>query len=1150
MADFRLTENQQAAVDHRGGALLISAGAGSGKTRVLVERLMDLLLKGTPDRDELPDVDRFLVITFTKAAAAELRGRILEAIRDRLRTEPGNRRLRRQILLLRQARIGTIHSFCSSLIRENAHLLGVRPDFRQLEGAEETVLRQEILQEVLAGRYENMTSSFRALADALDGGTDDRVLTEAVLETYRAVQSHPDPEEWLRRQLEAPLFTGDAGDTIWGRELLDRARRRAAFWKEYMETTLEELEDAPEVEARYGPSVRETVSDLEDLSRALDLGWDAAAAFGEVSFPKLNAYRGKDPAAARARDRRARCKKALETLLQPFAEESAVLEEDMAAVRPITDELLSLVLDFSEAFTAEKRRRGLLDFNDLEHLALQLLTEKDGAGRRSPSALGREIGGRFDEILVDEYQDCNRVQDEIFFALSREGRNVTMVGDVKQSIYRFRLADPGMFLEKYRSYADKPSPSRGRRILLSENFRSDAGILRPVNGFFSAVMSRELGELDYGEKEALLPGPDAGDTEGAFRLFVVENGEDGLRSEAEAAAGYVAWLLQSGMTVPDRDGPRPLRPEDVALLLRAGRGNTVYAEALLRHGIPSASTKSEEDLGKSPEVRWLLNLLQAVDNPRQDVPLLAALRSPVFRFTEERLAELRAACREGCFYEALAAAGEEDCREALAKLERWRQRAAVLPAEELLEEICGEESLWALAEASEPGAAARLDALIEAARGFAESGRQDLYSFLDYLREAGSAGKTALTAAGGGSGVRISTIHGSKGLEYPVVILADLMHRFNDEDKKKPVVIHPRLGLGAKRIDRKRGITYATLAHSACTAQLAEESRSEELRVLYVAMTRARQHLALFCRVGDAEEEKSKRKQAEILPLPPELLEKARCPGDWILDASLALGGEDWAWRDPPRAETAAAAEEPEKADRSVSPDLVRARLEWKYPRAADTRLPSKLTATALRAGFAAAEAAEGAGELPLRRYGERDFPALSLGKAALTPAEKGSAVHLALQYADLDACGTAEGAAAELRRLGEVRLLTAGQLAAVEPEKLRAFCAGPVMALLRRGKVHREFKFSLLAPLRELLGEGEGETLLQGVVDLWSELPEGLILLDYKTDRVTRETQNARAAEYEPQLRAYAWALERITGKRVLRRFLWFFATGESVEI
>ena len=1142
MAEFRLTEAQARAVEHSGGALLISAGAGSGKTRVLVERLLRLIAGGG-------DVDRFLIITYTRAAAAELRGRILTALRDRLRENPCDH-LRRQLLLLPQAKIGTIHSFCSAILRENAHLADIRPDFRLLEGPEERVLRKETLQDVLAGRYEDMTPGFQALVDALSSGESDRALNDVVLDTYDAVLSHPDPAAWLAGQMEATVSFGDAGETPWGRTLLDRAARTAAYWRRQLERTLEELRSEPRVEAGYGPSLRTTLEDLGELALALEKGWDAAAECESVRFPTLKGYRGigASPAAARAKARREACKAAVEKISRFFEEDSAAHREDMAAVSPVTAELMALVRDFGEAYALEKRRRGVLDFSDLEHQALKLLTEAD---RRTPSPLARELKSRFDEILVDEYQDCNRVQDRIFFAVSDGGRNVTMVGDVKQSIYRFRLADPGLFLKKYGLYREDPAPGEGKRILLPENFRSDGGILEPVNDFFSAVMSRELGELDYGPEEALRPGPDASRSGEAFRLFVTP-GEDSL-AEEEAVAGYIAWLLEGGAAVPGRE---KLLPGDIAILLRSAKGRDgAYAEALKRRGIPAVCLKSADDLELRPEVSWALSLLEIIDNPRQDIPLLTALRSPVFRFDEDRLARIRCFRRKGPFYDALKAAAEteEDCRAMLETLGRWRLRSSLVPAEELLCELCAETGLRALAEAREPGSAGNLDSLIAAARDYAGSGREDLGSFLGCLREARDPKKASVTALpGGGEGVVITTVHGAKGLEYPVVILADLMRRFNLRDTAKPLLIHPDLGAGVRRTDRSRGITYTTLPRLAIAEKIRGESLSEELRILYVAMTRAKNHLALFCRVKDPEKARSVYDLGAGLPLPPEELEKASCPGAWVLAASLALGARGpWAWRSPPAGETRTAAQEEEAPAGAVDPEEVRARLSWRYGRSADTRLPSKLTATSLRSSFAAAEAAEGASALRRRRYTPEDFPPPALDRGrGLSPAERGSAMHLAMQYADLDRCVTPEGAAEALAALEERKLLSAEQRAAADPEKLCAFCAGEALAALKKGALHREFKFSLLAPVREFLGEGEGETLLQGVVDLWSELPEGILLLDFKTDRVTPETQAARAAEYEPQLRAYALALERITGKKVLRRMLWFFETGQCVDL
>ena len=1150
MAEFTLTPAQAAAVSHRGGALLISAGAGSGKTRVLVERLMALISEGH-------DVDRFLIITYTRAAAAELRGRILDALNDRLQN-PENQHLRRQTALLLQAKIGTIHSFCSAVLRENAHLCGIRPDFRQLEGGEESILRSDVLREVLQARYDDLTAEFSALADTLGAGRDDSRLAEVVLDAYDKVQSHPDPEAWLDAQIHTPMPDCDAGQTIWGAPLLRSAKANAAFWEGRMLELVEELESEPKLAAAYGPSLRGTAVSLENFCAALDTGWDAAAAFGDIAFEKLKAVRGMadDPLALLVKSQRESCKKSMAKFTALFDGSSAELMAEAKAVKPVTDELFRLVRDFSEAYSAEKRKRGVLDFGDLEHLSLRLLTEADGV---SPSETAKAISTRFDEILVDEYQDCNAVQDRIFFAVSQNGQNVTMVGDVKQSIYRFRLADPTIFLRKYAAYKDEPASGEGRRILLSENFRSDSGVLLNANRFFRAVMSPELGDMAYGHNEALKPGPNNPAEDGAFQLFVPEYGEDErAKAEPEAVADYIAWLLSSGMTVPEKDSRRPLRPGDIAILLRATKNKDgLYAEALKKRGVPAQCLKSADPLRERPEVRWALSLLMVTDNPRQDIPLLTALRSPVWHFSEDKLARMRCADREGCLYDALTAAAETDeaCAGVLSQLRAWREQSRKQSAEEFLSGLYAETQLYALAEAREPGSGANLDQLLDYARSFAGADCRSLFGFLTRLRESEALGGDKMTAVfGGGDGVIITTIHGSKGLEYPVVILADLMKRFNRMDENAPLLIHPELGAGMKWADRARGIQYDTLMRLAIARKLRSESLSEELRVLYVAMTRPKQKLAVFLPVQEREKARKDYLLSETSPLPPELLSACDSMGKWLLAASLAFGETgDWAWRDVPKPGEAPLCEEAETPAlaENIPTEEVRTALTWVYPHAEETRFPSKVTATALRDSALAAETAENASELVRRAWTARDFEAPAfLRPKELSAAEKGTAMHLAMQYLDFTGCETPVGAAEAVRKLKERRMLTPMQCEAVQPEKISAFVNSEAGRLLRSGVLHREFKFSLLAPVSELLGTGAGETLLQGVVDLWAETPAGIILLDYKTDRVTAENQAARAESYAPQLRAYAWALEKITGKPVVRTFVWFFRTDAAVEI
>ena len=1127
---------QQAAVEHRGSALLISAGAGSGKTTVLIERLMRLVEEGT-------DIDRFLLITYTRTAAAELKDRLSQAIAARLAVDPGNRHLRRQASLLYRARINTIHAFCGELIREYAAAADVRPDFRQLDASEAEALLAQTLEELLEKHYEELTEDFAALADMLGAGRDDSALSRIVLETWHAVQSHPDPAGWMARQSALLREEKDAGATPWGRLLLQRAARQARYWQGRMEAEVEALREDEDTVTKYLPSWLETIGDLIRLQNALREGWDAAWRFGAVAFPTFGAVKGRkgDPFLEQVKQTREGCKKAVAELLKTFDAPGKELLADMARMRPVIESLYALVNELTEAYAEAKKRRGALDFNDLEHLALRLLTDPE-TGEPGPRAA--EAAGRFAEILVDEYQDVNELQERIFQAVSQGGRNVTMVGDVKQAIYRFRLADPAIFLKKYVSYADWPAPEGVEtRILLSHNFRSRPEILDTVNFVFSRLMSPELGEMAYGEAEAMLPGRT---DEGAFAEPVeycfCETPEEADRAEYEAAcvAGRIKELLQSGVTLAGE----PLRPGDIAILLRSPRRvGDRFRAALEAQGIPASVSGGSAGLFDGFENEYLLSLLRVIDDPMQDIPLLAALRGPVWGFSADELALIRAA-GPGDLYTALRLRAEQDgrCADFLAWLSEWREKAAALPADALIRELLAATGLPALAEARQSGAAERLYAVQSYAQTCEAADCRGLYGFLQRV-DGAEPPKLEQQAA---AGVSIMSVHAAKGLEFPVVLLCDLPRAVNLADSKRPLLIHRELGAGPKLTDTARGIVYPTLSRTAIAAQLNSESLSEDLRVLYVAMTRAREKLICVFSTPNVEAKLAKLRLGLTDPPAPELLEKRANFEDWLLSALLC--GPDLSRRllTPPAAvPVGEAAPAPEPADPALIERLRRS-VAWQAPMASQG-LPSKVTATALKQGFLAGEAAEEAEEIAPVADGRRDTlrrPRFITGETGLTPAEKGTAIHMAMQLIDFSRVSSAEEIAGELARMRDLRLLTPEQAAAVDPERLLRFFRSPLgrRALAAR-ELRREFKFSLLIPAAEIYGRGEGELLLQGVIDLFFEEEDGLVLVDFKSDRITQAQREARAAEYAGQLTAYGEALQRITGRPVKEKHLFFFA-------
>ena len=1205
---FPLTEEQKKIVDDRGGELLVSAAAGSGKTRVLVERLLDRVTK------EGIDIDRFLVITYTKAAAAELRGRIAQELSDRLAASPNDRHLRRQTTLVYRAQISTIHSFCAALLRESGHLLDLDPDFRLCDEGEGHVLMAQVLEEVLDSRYEDLTedSPFALLVDTLSAGRDDSRLAQIVADVFGRVQSHPDPARWLEGQKELWRLENisDLTQTPWGAALLEDARRQVRSCRDRLLRALELCREDELLQINYAPSISATLEGMEAFLR--ETTWDGACARLPILFPTVGKKRKRalaispfeeeraDQAKERVKNIRDRCKDTLKKIGE--SGDTASQLEELALSAPAVGALMDLVLDFQAAFSQEKARRGLVDFSDLEHFAVKLLTDGEG----EPTPLAQYWSGRYDEVLVDEYQDANQVQNAIFHAISHGGRKLFQVGDVKQSIYRFRLADPSIFLDKYRRFpeGDRAAEGEPRKRVLSRNFRSRSQVLEGCNDLFRSIMSTELGELDYTDDQALVPGKPFGSAPGAalggpsdpyaLELDAVDlsflgeqEGEKDDKNllEARFAARRVRELLDAPLMVEEGEELRPLRPDDVMILLRSpGPVLHHYLQALNEEGIPWTADGGE-DFFETTEVNVALAILQIVDNPRQDVPLIAALRSPVYGFSGDKLALLRADCKGNDFYSAVVRAAEEgdlECREFLDSLEQLRFDAGDRTCRQLMWHVFEKTNLLGIFGAMEGGGErqSNLLSLYALAGQLEDSGCRTLFQFLlrlERLREAGAPLGTSAGKGREGEGVSILSIHRSKGLEKPVVLVCGLTRRLNRDDLMRPVLFHPELGVGPRGLDRERMVEYPTLARRAVARRLEREMLAEELRLLYVAMTRAREKLILTFALPEGADALAR--LGDSLPISPLALEQQQSVGAWVLlhaltrpegDALRALAGlpEDMT---PGAAPTGPAWDihwvdgtalgEEHKVEglytdlprEEAADDGLAARLAWTYPHIAAASLPSKLTATQIKGRALDREAAEETAQ-PARRGQPITRPSFIAEERGLTPAQQGTALHLAMQYLPLDGDGSPEGVGLELDRLTEAGFLTRQQREAVEPERLSAFLTSPLgRAMAAAGTAcRREFKFSVLDSALNYFPEGKGEeVLLQGVIDAWFEGEDGSVtVVDFKSDRVRPGGERERAEEYRPQLNAYSLALSAVLGRPVNRQVLWFFATDRLVEL
>lgn len=1185
---IQLTKSQQAVVEDRGGRVLVSAAAGSGKTRVLVERLFRRVLG-----EEQADLDDFLIITYTRAAAAELRERIAQELGRRMAEDPGDRHLQRQLLLVYQTDIKTIDSFCTALLRENVHLLdlgeqgGLTADFRVLDEGEAELLRQRVLPRVLESFYTGMTPGQTQLADCFGFGRDDRGLEELVLELHSKVQSHAYPHRWLEEQRQSwASLPEDGGETEFGRALLARLARKARHWADLLTRAGEELRSDGALEKAYGPAFASGTAQLEALAEAAETGWDAAA--GRLpDFPRLSpARKCEDPALKeKMQTLWNRCKKESAAFCAILETTGAETGEDLRRSAPAMEALLALCVDFSAAYQQEKLRRNVTDFSDQEHYAVRLLLGEDGR----PTPLAAVMSERYLEVMVDEYQDTNQVQNCIFDALARGGRSLFTVGDVKQSIYRFRLADPTIFLEQYRRYPDAAEAEEGepRRILLSQNFRSRKEVLDAANFIFSAIMSREMGEVEYGEAERLYFGaaylPPREDCLTEFHLLLPPQ-DDGEAEkvpaallEARMAADRIASLLSEGFPVTDEDSGelRPCRAEDIVILMRSpGPRLRHYARALTERGIPCA-TQENEDFFSAMEVAVMCSLLEILDNPRQDVPLIAVLRSPLAGFSPDRLALIRGRHPEGDFYEALAAFGEEDCEEFLTRLADLRSLARDMSVHRLIWRIYNQWNVLGVFGAMSGGGRRRenLVALYEHAKSFESAGYKGLFAFVTHLRRLLESGEQPVTASGASSGgVQIMSIHKSKGLEFPIVLLTDLGKRFNRADLQTPVLVHPRLGLGPLYIDLDRRIRYPTIAREAVSGLVSRESRSEEMRVLYVGMTRAKEKLILTASMPAAGRRMKELGALSALPVPAETVDGGRSMAEWILLPLLRrweaaplrdLAGqeaedfsltEDALWqvflhKDTPGICLPAGTEAGgnSAADAPALP-VNREALDFVYPYAAACTAPTKITATQLKGREKDREIVQET----IQPYVRRDFsaPRFLSGRRPLTGAERGTATHLVMQHLPLKE-DTDVGAVVE--DLAARRFLTREQAEAVDQAAVRRFLASPLASELRKAdRVEREFRFSLLMPGEKYFPELDGgeEVLLQGVVDLFAVRDGGVTVVDFKTDYVTEDTLPEKIAHYRPQLEAYSAALERILELPVKHRILYFFCAGQAVEV
>lgn len=1169
------TEDQKDAIEAHGGNVLVSAAAGSGKTAVLVERVTRRIL----DTQNPVNADRFLIVTFTRAAAGEMRERIDAAIDKLIAENPGDSRLVSQKMLLSAAKICTIDSFCSSLVRENFNFLDLAPDFKTADEGELSILCNEACENVMEELYNSKDASFRNLVELLFAGRDDSKLSESIMTLYKSSRSFPFPDAWLDSLVYEFENNCKLSESRYGEILFSYATDLCNYSLSLTESSLCEIQGDEELEKMlYDALTTDKAQYVYILEKISLKDWDGAKQ-GAMNFKA--ARRGNtpkhlkdDPFVEGILAKRKDATENIKALSDVFCCSEADFYSDNEFFAPMIKCLVEAVKLYSKELWKLKKEKKIADFDDITHAAIDLLVKQTPDGwERTEKA--ESLSQFYEEILIDEYQDTNKAQDMLFTAISRD--NLFRVGDVKQSIYSFRQAMPQIFLELKDSYnryrrEEKLFPAK---VLLGNNFRSRKGVTDIINFVFSQLMSKESGDIEYGSEEELVPLASYSEkTDPATELHIIDTvnlpGEDFDKLQAAYIADRILSLMAEGFTVREGDGERKASFGDFTVLLRSvSKKAQIYADVFREKGIP-CFTETGSTFLTSREISLALNFLRIIDNPKQDIPLLSVMMSPVFAFTPDDVSLIRLSGKGDIYSCILSCAqnGNEKAKAFLDTVSRWRNLSVCLPASELITELYNETGLPSIFDAVDKSGMKRanLMLLFDYACTYEKSGYAGLSSFIRFVDRL-SGQKQDLTGALGevqsADVVKIMSIHKSKGLEFPVCILADCSKKFNRMDEMKNLIVNLKHGLGIVRRDLDTFEQYRTICHSAVKLSMHRDSVSEELRVLYVAMTRAKEKLIMVADKSKTEAYLYKcsidinRNRRKITPY---AVTKAGSYMTWLVTAllrhpdsgELRLAGNvsnDIVLNcDSPLKVVLTAPGLPE--EETVEPEQKTEQTECTYLDEITEKLSYRYPYEALSGVMTKRAASE-----VDRNYIDRDYFASSmpsfLAEGGLTGAQRGIATHTFIQFADYEKAK--EDLDGEIDRLTQKGILTDVQAKGINKKALCKFFESELLKrILASELVMREKKFTLEVPIGEVYPDleeySDEKMMIQGIADC-AFLENGeLVVVDYKTDALNNETDFV--VKYASQVLLYKKALRECTGYNVKSAVLYSFHLGKEIEV
>jgi len=1200
------TKEQQQVIDLRNRNILVSAAAGSGKTAVLVERIKELVL----DKKHPVDIDHLLVVTFTNAAAAQMKERVAKALKKALQENPSDVRLQQQAALVQNAQITTIDSFCLYVLRNHFHEIGLEPNFRIGDEGELKLLREDVMTGLFEQCYEEKNPGFLHLISCYGTSRSDAPVRDMIFKLYSYAQSYPWPKQWLREALSCYEIKTE--------QELEQApfiEMTVEYGKQMVKGYLEQAEHYHELcQDVDGPYMYEEAceQDVERMEELLSCSTyqDFYEELGKCKFATLGRakdYIGSPEKQEQVKTERKKLKDGIGKLKSDcFALTFQEILEQLTLVQPSAEALAEVTERFIDAFTERKQDKNLVDFSDLEHFALEILVEEETG---KPTETAKEFQNAYEEIMIDEYQDSNYVQETILRAISREvvgQNNLFMVGDVKQSIYRFRLARPELFMEKFDTYETTDAPCQ--RIDLHKNFRSRDTVLAFTNDIFYQIMKRNLGGVDYTDEAALYCGADypAGEKEDAFDseilLTTTQELEEGTKQqiskqelEAKLIADRIRKMVGKEEVVDEETGEfRKVRYGDIVILLRSlSEWADLFAEVLNANGIP-AHTVSRTGYFSTLEIRTVLNYLRILDNPRQDIPLAAVLKSPMAGLSDEQLARLRLLAEDKPYHQCVKmfleaeeeltekeSTADEDMR---AKLKRFsetykklRRQTMDIPMHELLQKVLKETGYARYASALPAGRQrlANLHMLSEKAIAYEKTSYRGLYHFIRYIDELQKYdvdfGEAELVGENEDA-VNIMSIHKSKGLEFPVCFVSGMGKSFNKQDSRSKMILHPNLGVGLDIIEEDRRIKVPAFFKKVIARQTELESLGEELRVLYVAFTRAKEKLII---TGCIKDEEMLQQIREIYcgsnrkALNFKERAEAKTFLEWILPAAAASGSWDkvsyvtpWSMLEDEAAhqitEHVSLRQRVQQAE-EVSDTLyekIKEQLSYQYPHPDAIHLVTKYSVSELKHRAMrelAAKEEEDVTPKFLEEVSTPYVPAFMEGKAEVNQgALRGTAMHRLMECYDFTKMPDCSDEFAENIKKQLTGLVQMGKVS----EDMQKLIRIPSVELFLKSQLAPRMKAAAMRDdlFREkpfVMGNHEMEeemVLIQGIIDVFWVEEDGIVLLDYKTDRVDSATRLRDM--YKEQLDLYAEALERIFLLPVKEKYLYSFRLNQAIEV